>query len=141
MDQSEDPRELERKIEQAARIASSVTDQTTVLRLRALVQHLEQKLRELLESRRINQQILARARELWEQNGRPPDRDLEFWLQAESEISERKRESNRIGERIPARSLLRRIIPDLSVTLPEFDCALMGELPRSLHRYVFALTK
>src|SRR4029079_9143153 len=98
MDQSEDPRELERKIAQAARVASNVTDQTTVLRLRALVQHLEQKLRELLESRRINQQILARARELWEQNGRPPDRDLEFWLQAESEISERKRESNRIGE-------------------------------------------
>jgi hypothetical protein len=33
MDQSDDPQELERKIEQAARIASRVTDQTTVERL------------------------------------------------------------------------------------------------------------
>ncbi len=92
MDQSEDPRELERKIEQAVRIASSVTDQTTVQRLRAFVEDLRRKLRELLEVRRTKQEIRARARELWEQNGRPADRDLEFWLQAESEISERKRE-------------------------------------------------
>src|SRR6185295_8410794 len=92
MDQSEDPKELERKIEQAARIASSVTDQTTVQRLRAFVQDLRQKLREVLETRRINQEIRARARELWEQNGRPSDRDLEFWLQAEAEIDARKQE-------------------------------------------------
>lgn len=85
MDQSEDPRELERKIEQAARIASSVSDQTTVQRLRAFVQDLRQKLKEVLEARRINQEIRARARELWEQNGRPSDRDLEFWLQAEAD--------------------------------------------------------
>lgn len=91
MVQSDDPRELERKIEQAARIASGVTDQTTVQRLRAFVQDLRQKLREVLETRHINQEIRVRARELWEHNGRPPDRDLEFWLQAESEIAERKR--------------------------------------------------
>jgi len=36
MGQSDDPRELERKIEQAARIASRVSDQTTVERLRAI---------------------------------------------------------------------------------------------------------
>jgi hypothetical protein len=72
---SDDPRELERKIEQAVRIASSVTDQTTVQRLRALV-----------EDQRTKHEIRVRARELWEQNGRPADRDLEFWLQAEAEI-------------------------------------------------------
>ena len=32
MDQMEDPQELERKIEQAARIASRVTDQTIQMR-------------------------------------------------------------------------------------------------------------
>ena len=37
MDQSDAPRELERKIEQAARIASRVSDQTTVERLRAWI--------------------------------------------------------------------------------------------------------
>lgn len=89
MDQSEDPRELERKIEQAARIASRVTDQTTVERLRAWIEDLKQRLRQRLEARRTKQAINARAHDLWEQNGRPTGRDLEFWLQAESEISER----------------------------------------------------
>ena len=36
MDQSEDSRDLERKIEQATRIASRVTDQTTVERLQGV---------------------------------------------------------------------------------------------------------
>jgi hypothetical protein len=35
---------------------------------------------------------LERAYELWEQNGRPADRDLEFWLQAESEIKAAERQ-------------------------------------------------
>jgi hypothetical protein len=34
MDQSEDPRDLERKIEQATRVASNVTDETIVQRQR-----------------------------------------------------------------------------------------------------------
>ncbi|WOH69869.1 DUF2934 domain-containing protein [Bradyrhizobium sp. BWA-3-5] len=29
---------------------------------------------------------------MWEQNGCPAGRDLDFWLQAESEISERNRQ-------------------------------------------------
>jgi hypothetical protein len=91
MDQSDDPRELERKIEQASRIASRVTDQTTVERLRAWIEDLKQKLRQRLEARRTRQAISARAQEIWEQNGRPSDRDLDFWLQAESEINERMR--------------------------------------------------
>ena len=89
MDQSDDPRELERKIEQAARIASRLNDQTTVERLRAWIEDMKQSLRRRLEARRTKQAISTRAHELWEQNGRPSGRDLEFWLQAESEISER----------------------------------------------------
>jgi hypothetical protein len=41
MDQSEDPRELERKIYHASRIASRINDQTTVERLRAWIEELE----------------------------------------------------------------------------------------------------
>ena len=86
MDQNEDPGDLERKIEQAARIASRVNDPTTVERLRAWIEDLKQRLRQRREARRTKQEISARAHELWEQDGRPAARDLQFWLQAESEI-------------------------------------------------------
>ena len=92
MDQSDDPRELERKIEQARRIASTITDQTTLERLRAWVEELKQSLRQRLGARRAKEEIKARARELWERNGRPAGRDLEFWLKAEAEMIERNRE-------------------------------------------------
>ena len=92
MDENEDPRELERKIETASRIASSINDQTTIEQLRGWVEELRQKLRQLLDARRTKQEISVRARELWEQNGCPTGRDLEFWLQAESEIRARERQ-------------------------------------------------
>ena len=92
MDLNEEPRELEQKIEQATRIASRINDQTTVERLRAWIQDLRQRRQQRLEARRIKHAVTARAKEIWEQNGRPSDRDLEFWLLAEAEISERKRE-------------------------------------------------
>ena len=38
-----------------------------------------------------NAEIKARARYLWEQNGCPAVRDLEFWLQAEAKIKPRER--------------------------------------------------
>ena len=85
MDQLEDPRDLERKIEQASRIASRVTDQTTYRRLTAWVDELRQKRQKHLAARRSKEEIRARAHELWEQHGRPVGRDEEFWLQAESE--------------------------------------------------------
>jgi hypothetical protein len=87
MDEGDEPRELERKIEQASRIASRVTDQTTVERLRAWIADLKQKLRQRRQARRTKEETAVRAREIWEQNGRPEGRDLEFWLQAEAEIS------------------------------------------------------
>jgi hypothetical protein len=89
---SEDTRELERKIETASRIASTVTDQTTIERLRGWVEELRQRLKERSAERRADEEVKARARELWEQNGCPAGRDLEFWLQAESEIKARERQ-------------------------------------------------
>ena len=46
MDQSEDPRELERKIDQATRIASGINDQMTVERLTAWIEELRQRLQQ-----------------------------------------------------------------------------------------------
>jgi hypothetical protein len=89
MDQRDGPEELERKIELASRISASINDQTTIERLRKWMEDLRQRLRERLAARRTRHEIEARARELWEQNGRPAGRDLEFWLQAEAEISRR----------------------------------------------------
>ena len=85
----DDPRELERRIQQASRIASNISDETTVGRLTAWINELKQKLGHRREARRTTDAIRARARELWEQDGRPAGCDLEFWLAAESEILER----------------------------------------------------
>jgi hypothetical protein len=82
-----DPLELERKIAQASRISSRIADQTTYERLWTWVEELRQRLGQRQAARRMREEIRARAHELWEQNGRPAGRDLEFWLQAESEIS------------------------------------------------------
>ena len=38
------------------------------------------------------EQIRARAHELWEQAGKPEGREDEFWLLAEKDLSERSRE-------------------------------------------------
>jgi hypothetical protein len=88
MDQIEDPRELERKIEQASRIASRINDPTTYQRLTAWIDELKQSLRKRVAARRSRDRIRVRAHELWEQHGRPAGRDEEFWLQAEVEIRE-----------------------------------------------------
>ena len=92
MDQNEDPRELERKIEQASRIASRINDPTTLERLRGFVEELKRRLRQRLAARRAKEETRTRARQLWEQNGRPSDRDLKFWLQTKAEIGKRKPE-------------------------------------------------
>jgi Protein of unknown function (DUF2934) len=92
MDQSDDPRELERKIEQASRIASRLNDETTVERLWAWIEDLKQKRRQRREAGRTREAIRTRAWEIWEHSGQPSGRDLEFWLQAESEIKGRDQE-------------------------------------------------
>jgi hypothetical protein len=89
MDQIQDPRELEREIERAQRLAYSVaTDRATYQRLKEFVEELRQRLRQCLAARRSKEAIRARARELWEQHGCPAGRDLDFWLQAERELTE-----------------------------------------------------
>ncbi len=34
----------------------------------------------------LREEITKRARQIWEQNGSPSDRDEEFWLKAEREV-------------------------------------------------------
>jgi beta-phosphoglucomutase-like phosphatase (HAD superfamily) len=92
MSQSTDRRELERQLEQAQRLASEITDQTTFQRIRAFIEELRERLHRRLASRRSRQEIKARAHELWEQGGRPSGRDLEFWLQAERELGDEENE-------------------------------------------------
>ena len=55
------------------------------------MEELKAELRQRSAARQTKEDIRARARELWEQNGWPAGRDLEFWLQAEAEIIERDR--------------------------------------------------
>jgi hypothetical protein len=88
MEQSEDPHELEREIERAKRLAAGITDPTTYQRLKAFVEELRQKRQQRLAARRLKEKIRRRAWELWEQEGRPVGRDVEFWLQAERELQE-----------------------------------------------------
>ena len=83
--QIEDPRDLEREIERAKRLATSVTD-----RLKAFVEELKQRLQQRLAARGSKEEIRARAYELWKQHGCPVGRDLEFWRHAEAERSIRK---------------------------------------------------
>ncbi len=91
MDQKSDRQELERKLEQARRLASATSDQTTLQRLREFADELGQKLQRLVRRRRdsrLEDKIRTRARELWEEHGKPVGRDVELWLQAEYELRE-----------------------------------------------------
>ena len=94
MDQIEDPHELEREIERASRLASGITDQTTYQWLKQFIEELRQRLHHLLAGRRAHEVVRARATELWEINGRPAGRDLEFWLQAERELQEAENQAD-----------------------------------------------
>jgi hypothetical protein len=85
--------ELERKLEQTRRLAVRTTDTITRQTLLDFAEELRQKFQGTTWSRRkssnTEERIRARAHEVWEQNGRPTGRDLEFWLLAEREIKER----------------------------------------------------
>ena len=63
-----------------------IDDQETVQRIRELSAKLKRRARAIAKP--TERRIRRRARELWEQAGRPPGRDLEFWLQAEQEFRE-----------------------------------------------------
>ena len=63
-----------------------VGDRETVQRILALRQELMQQARALAKPN--EEKITKRAREIWEENGRPVGRDEEFWLKAEREFRE-----------------------------------------------------
>jgi hypothetical protein len=90
--EQDDADELRRKLEQARRLASMTSDLTTMQRLREFVDELSARLKNYFASRRRREEIRARAHELWEENGRPAGRDLDFWLQAEREIQDGNKE-------------------------------------------------
>ena len=50
----------------------------------ALAEELMQRARAMVKP--AEEKIRKRAREIWEENGRPTGRDEEFWLQAEREL-------------------------------------------------------
>jgi hypothetical protein len=77
---------IERQLELATRVADFIRDETTVQRLRSFADELRQKRWWLLRRPRIR----ARAYELWEEAGRPSGRNVEFWLEAERQITAQK---------------------------------------------------
>jgi translation initiation factor 2 beta subunit (eIF-2beta)/eIF-5 len=79
--------ELERQLERAKRLAAVTTDRTTYERIRDFAADLRQRLQRLMSRRRGQDEIRARARELWEEAGRPAGHDLDFWLQAERDLA------------------------------------------------------
>ena len=79
--------ELERELERAKRLAAVTTDRTTYERIRDFAEDIRQRLQRLVSRRGGQDEIRARARQLWEQAGRPAGRDLDFWLQAERELA------------------------------------------------------
>jgi hypothetical protein len=88
MSVDEERKRLEAQLEQAKRLETAVSDQTTVQRIREFIRDLRRRLERRRERRRTEADIRARARALWEHGGRPSGRDEEFWLQAERELEE-----------------------------------------------------
>jgi hypothetical protein len=75
---------IEHQIELATRAAALVKDETTVQRFKNFAEELKQKLLRMMRRGKVR----ARAYEIWEQAGRPIDREVEFWLEAERQIEE-----------------------------------------------------
>src|ERR1700759_4084877 len=84
----DDRRKLEHQIDLATRAAALASDQTTVQRFGKFAEELRQKLRQIGRHPKVR----SRAYELWEESGRPPHRDLEFWLEAERQIKEKRKQ-------------------------------------------------
>src|SRR5438552_2729180 len=63
-----------------------VSDRQTVKSILGLAAELRDRARALAHPDEGN--IRNRAREIWEENGKPTGRDLEFWLQAEREFKD-----------------------------------------------------
>ena len=79
MDRKQTVGSLLAKANQYRNYAQSVGDWETAERILVLTEELKQWAQD---------RIRERAREIWEEKGRPAERDLEFWLQAEREFRE-----------------------------------------------------
>ena len=84
----DEKQKIEHQIELATRAATLVKDETTVQRFRSFAEELKRRLFRMMR----RGQVRARAYELWEQAGRPIDRELDFWLEAERQIEDEREE-------------------------------------------------
>lgn len=87
----DEQQKIEHQIKLATRAASLVKDETTVQRFRSFAEEMSRKLLRMMRRGKVR----ARAYELWEQAGRPADRDLDFWLEAERQIEDEREEQRR----------------------------------------------
>jgi hypothetical protein len=76
--------------------ARGIGDRQTVRSILALTAELRDRARALAHPDEAN--IRSRAREIWEENGKPAGRDLEFWLQAEREVRDAQALAKQIGD-------------------------------------------
>jgi 2,3-bisphosphoglycerate-independent phosphoglycerate mutase len=90
-EQMDDPKTVQHQIELAERAASTVSDQTTAQRLMAFANEMRERLQNWQIARHRKSETRARAYELWEQAGKPPGRDEEFWLTAERELNDKRK--------------------------------------------------
>jgi Protein of unknown function (DUF2934) len=68
------------------KLTRMIDDRETAQRILELT--VELKERALALAKPDQERIRTRAREIWEENGRPSGRDQEFWFQAEREFRE-----------------------------------------------------
>lgn len=80
------------KADKYRRLARWVGDSETVQRIGRLAEELKQQARAFAKP--DDARIRNRAHEIWEENGRPAGRDLEFWLKAECEFQEAEKLTN-----------------------------------------------
>ena len=86
MDQRHTVASLIAKAHRYRDLARWVGDPETMQRISAFAEELKQRVRALAKP--TEDQIRTRAREIWEENGRPFGREEEFWFQAEREFRE-----------------------------------------------------
>jgi len=98
MDRKQIVADLLAKADKYRNLARWVTDRLTIQRIFALSVELKQRARAL--ARPDENEIRKRAREIWEEHGRPAGRDLEFWLQAEREFREAEALAKTAGDEI-----------------------------------------
>jgi DUF2934 family protein len=90
MDRSTQIRTLEHQLDLADRAVRLVIDQVTVDRLKAHARDIRRRLADV-KAAAAKEATQARAHQLWCEAGCPPGRDLEFWLSAERELTNKAR--------------------------------------------------